>query len=53
MGFVQNQLAMARKRRILTVVDTLSRLRPAADPRFACRREEAEQRLECVCARGG
>jgi len=39
MDFVHDQLAMGRKLRILTIVDTHSRLCPAADPRFAYRGE--------------
>ena len=35
MDFVHDQLAMGKKFRILTVVDTHSRICPAADPRFA------------------
>lgn len=37
MDFVHDQLATGKKLRILTVVDTHSRLCPAADPRFTYR----------------
>ena len=39
LDFVHDQLAMGKKLRFLTVVDTHSRLCPAADPRFAYRGE--------------
>jgi Integrase core domain len=44
---------MGKKPRILTVVDTHSRLCPAADPRFAYRGEDVVQTLERVCAKVG
>ena len=53
MDFVHDQLAMGKKLRILTVVDTHSRLCPAADPRFAYRGEDVVQTLEKVCAKVG
>jgi putative transposase len=53
MDFVHEQLAMGKKLRILTVVDTHSRLCPAADPRFAYRGEDVVQTLERVCAKVG
>lgn len=53
MDFVHDQLAMGKKLRILTVVDTHSRLCPAADPRFAYRGEDVVQMLEKVCGRIG
>jgi len=37
MDFVHDQLATGRKLRILTVVDTFSRLSPVIDPRFSYR----------------
>ena len=37
MDFVHDQLATGRKLRILTVVDTFSRLSPVIDPRFRYR----------------
>jgi len=37
MDFVHDQLALGRRLRILTVVDTHSRFCPAADPRFTSR----------------
>ena len=51
--FVHDQLALGKKLRILTVVDTHSRLCPAADPRFTCRSEDVVQTLERICARVG
>lgn len=51
MDFVHDQLAMGMKLRILTVVDTHSRLCPAADPRFAYCGEDVVQTLERVCAK--
>lgn len=53
MDFVYNQLAMGKRLRILTVVDTHCRLFPAADPHFAYRREDFVQTLEKVCAKIG
>jgi putative transposase len=53
MDFVHDHLAMGKKLRILTVVDTHSRLCPAADPRFAYRGEDVVQTLERVCAKVG
>lgn len=53
MDFVQDQLATGRKLRILTVVDTHSRLCPAVDPRFAYRGEDVVQTLERACGRLG
>jgi putative transposase len=53
MDFVHDQLAMGRKLRILTIVETHSRYFPAADPRFAYRGEDVVQTLERVCARIG
>jgi len=35
MDFVHDQLAMGKKLRIPTIVDTHSRFSPATDPRFA------------------
>ena len=49
MGFVHDQLALGKKLRILTVVDTHSRLCPAADPRFTYRGADVVQTLERVC----
>jgi len=37
MDFVPDELATGRKLRILTVVDTFSRLSPVIDPRFSYR----------------
>ena len=53
MDFVHDQLALGKKLRILTIVDTHSRYCPAADPRFAYRGEDVVQTLERVCARVG
>ena len=53
MDFVHDQLALGKKLRILTVVDTHSRLCPAADPRFTYRGEDVVQTLERVCGRIG
>ncbi|KFE35447.1 putative transposase [Thioclava atlantica] len=53
MDFVHDQLAMGKKLRILTIVDTHSRFSPATDPRFAYRGEDVVQTPERVCARTG
>ncbi len=53
MDFVHDQLAMGKKLRILTIVDTHSRFCPAADPRFTYRGEDVVQTIERVCARTG
>lgn len=53
MDFVDDQLAMGKELRILTVVDTHSKLCPPADPRFAYRGEDVVQTLEKVCAKVG
>ena len=49
LDFVHDQLALGSKRRILTIVDTHSRLCPATDARFADRGEDVVQTLERVC----
>lgn len=49
MDFVHDQLALGKKLRILTIVDTHSRFCPAADPRFSYRGEDVVQTLERVC----
>ncbi len=49
MDFVHDQLALGKKLRILTIVDTHSRYCPVADPRFAYRGEDVVQTLERVC----
>ena len=51
--FVHDQLAMGKKLRILTIVDTHSRFCPAAEPRFSYRGEDVVQTLERVCAGTG
>lgn len=53
MDFVHDQLATGKKLRILTIVDTHSRLFPATDPRFTYRGEDVVQTLERVCSRIG
>ena len=53
MDFVHDQLALGKRLRILTIVDTHSRLCPAADPRFRCRGKDVVQTLERVCGRIG
>ena len=53
MDFVHDQLALGKKLRILTIVDTHSRLCPAADPRFTYRGEDVVQTLERVCGQMG
>lgn len=53
MDFVHDQLALGKKLRILTVVDTHSRLCPAVDPKFAYRGEDVVQTLEQVCGKIG
>lgn len=49
MDFVHDQLATGRKLRILTVVDTHSRLSPVIDPRFNYRGEDVVATLEKTC----
>ncbi|SPF31092.1 hypothetical protein POI8812_03443 [Pontivivens insulae] len=49
MDVVHDQLALGKKLRILTIVDTHSRLYSTADPRFHCRGEDVVQTLERVC----
>ncbi|MCL9998660.1 MAG: IS3 family transposase [Erythrobacter sp.] len=49
MDFVHDQLATGRKLRILTVVDTYSRLSPVVDPRFSYRGEDVVAALEQAC----
>jgi len=44
LDFVHDQLAMGKKLRILTIVDT--------HPRFSCRGEDVVQTLEKICATG-
>jgi len=51
MFFIQNQLATGRKLRILTVVDTFSRLSPVIDPRFSYRGKMWSQRLKRLARR--
>lgn len=53
MDFVHDQLATGKKLRILTIVDTHSRLCAATDPRFTYRGEDVVQTLERVCRRIG
>ena len=53
MDFVHNQLATGRKLRILTVVDTYSRLSPVVDPRFSYRGEDVVATLDRACRENG
>lgn len=53
MDFVHDQLATGRKLRILTVVDTFSRLSPVVDPRFSYRGEDVVATLETACRKIG
>jgi putative transposase len=53
MDFVHDQLALGKKLRILTIVDTHFRFCPAADPRFSYRGEDVVKTLERVCGRIG
>lgn len=53
MDFVHDQLTLGKKLRVLTVVDTHSRLCAAAHPRFSYRGEDVVQTLERVCGRIG
>jgi len=49
MDFVHDQLATGRKLRILTVVDTYSRLSPVADARFSYRGAGVVAALDRAC----
>ena len=53
MDFVHDQLATGRKLRILTVVDTFSRLSPVIDPRFSYRGENVVATLDATCRKIG
>lgn len=53
MDFVHDQLAMGRKLRILTVVDTFSRFSPVIDPRFSYKGEDVVRKHDEVCERVG
>lgn len=53
MDFVHDQLATGRKLRILTVVDTYSRLSPVVDPRFSYRGEDVVATLDRACRKIG
>lgn len=53
MDFVHDQLATGRKIRVLTMVDTFSRVSPVIDPRFNYRAENVVETLEQFCARVG
>jgi putative transposase len=53
MDFVHDQLATGRKLRILTVVDTFSRLSPVIDRRFSYRGEDVVATLEQACRKIG
>lgn len=53
MDFVHDQLATGRKLRILTVVDTFSRVSPVLDARFSYRGEDVVATLEKACLVAG
>ncbi|NKJ02701.1 putative transposase [Novosphingobium sp. SG707] len=53
MDFVHDQLATGRKLRILTVVDTFSRISPVVDPRFSYRGEDVVATLDKACRVAG
>ncbi len=53
MDFVHDLLALGKKQRILTVVDTHSCFCPVVDPRCSYRGEDVVKTLEAVCARTG
>lgn len=53
MDFVHDQLAIGRKVRILTVVDTFSRYVPVLDARFSYKGEDVVNTLDRVCRRTG
>ena len=53
MDFVHDQLATGRKIRVLTIVDTFSRVSPAVDPRFSYKGEDVVQTLERICRNVG
>ncbi len=53
MDFVHDPLATGRKIRILTIIDTYSRVSPALDPRFSYRAEYVVQALERICRQVG
>lgn len=53
MDFVHDQLATGRKLRVLTVVDTWSKVSPVVDPRFSYRGEDVVRTLDEACARVG
>ena len=51
MDFVHDQLAIGRKLRVLTVVNTFSRFCPVLDAQFRYRGEDVVETLEGVCRR--
>ena len=53
MDFVHDQLALGKKIRILTIVDTFSRYSPVIDPRFSYRAENVVETLDRACGRVG
>lgn len=53
MDFVHDQLATGRKIRILTVVDTFTRVSPVIDPRFSYRAENVIEALDRACVGSG
>jgi putative transposase len=50
MDFVHDQLSTGREIRILTVVDTFTRLSPIIDPRFSYRAPDVIEALDQACA---
>jgi putative transposase len=48
MDFVHDQLAVGKKIRVLTIVDTFSRFSPAVEPRFSFRGADVVETLERV-----
>jgi putative transposase len=53
MDFVHDQLATGRKIRILTVVDTFTRVSPVIDPRFSYLAENVIEALDRACVGSG
>ena len=53
MGFVHDKLAVGRKIRMLTIVDTSSRCAPVNDLLFSCRAEDLVQTVERVRSQVG
>ncbi len=53
MDFVHDQLATARKLRILTAIDLFSRYSHAIDPRFSYKGDDVVRTLERICRQTG